>query len=53
MAKFENTFRMRPWEVKQGAQENLKKLGIVFSSVDNHPKVVDPPKKTIFFSQFV
>jgi hypothetical protein len=29
MAKFENTFRMRPWEVKQGAQENLKKLGII------------------------
>ena len=27
MAKYENTWRMRPWEVKLGAQGNLAKIG--------------------------
>ena len=29
MAKYENTWRMRPWEVKLGAQGNLEKIGSV------------------------
>ncbi len=28
MAKFENTWRMRPYEVKKGAQKNLELLGV-------------------------
>lgn len=31
MAKFENTWRLKPWEVKKGAQANLKLLGQVIS----------------------
>lgn len=31
MAKYENTWRMKPYEVKKGAQENLKLLGPVIA----------------------
>ena len=31
MAKYENTWRMKPYEVKKGAQENLRLLGVVIA----------------------
>ena len=31
MAKYENTWRMKPWQVKKGAQANLKLLGEVIT----------------------
>ena len=39
MAKYENTWRMRPWEVKLGAQGNLAKIGeVLIKEWDENPK---------------
>ncbi len=38
MAKYENTWRMRPWEVKLGAQGNLEKIGsVLIKEWDQNP----------------
>ncbi len=38
MAKYENTWRMRPWEVKLGAQGNLAKIGeVLIKEWDENP----------------
>ena len=38
MAKYENTWRMRPWEVKLGAQGNLEKIGsVLINEWDENP----------------
>ena len=38
MAKYENTWRMRPWEVKLGAQGNLEKIGsVLIKEWDENP----------------
>ena len=38
MAKYENTWRMRPWEVKLGAQGNLEKIGsVLIKEWDKNP----------------
>lgn len=39
MAKYENTWRMRPWEVKLGAQGNLAKIGeVLIKEWDENPE---------------